>query len=78
MSKCDQSSLFYLLTTLKEESKQIFSFRYIVYHLVGLYIFFKMFKIIENSNINIALFYWFIILYVCIYYFFISYIILKS
>ena len=76
MSNCDQSSIFYLLTTLKEEAKEIFRFRYIVYHIIGLYIFFKMFKILENSNI--ALFYWFIILYICIYYFFISYIILKT
>jgi hypothetical protein len=41
-------------------------------------IYFAFALLIENSNINIALFYWFIILYVCIYYFFISYIILKT
>ena len=77
MRETRYSSFRIFFSELSHELSILFSFKAIIYHIIAIYILYYMFNI-ETKRTDIFSFTWFLIIFLCVYYFFVSFIILKN
>ena len=78
MRETQYSNFRIFFTELLHELSILFSFKAIIYHIIAIYILYYMFTVETKRSLDTFSFTWFLILFLCVYYFFVSYIILKN